>query len=231
MSADQASAVAAPAPTITLDTIRAAIVGEYYFTGADGVAGVQALAAGKHLSDGLALTGHLPEGQLDPVVVKAHPRLRDVTFCVLILRNAWVIVGKSCPVSPENFDAEKGRHWAREDAIRQCWEPMGYALRDALHTLNARTPIWPQVAAPAVRTILGDVAGDSLEETRRMASAGTPLVDIGRTTTPGNVDVERGETAGFGSSEYDLGAAARSNLGAHEQQRATDDGMREPGPC
>lgn len=176
------SPAAAPAPRVTEGDIAAAIVGEYYFTAADGVAGVQALEAGRHLSSGLALTGNLPDMcELAPVIVKAMPRLRDVTVCVLVLRNAFVVVGVSCPVSPENFDAEKGRKAARDNAVRQCWALLGYALRDRLHTETPRTPIWPQVAAAAIddrrdqaRTIIGDVRGDS-------------------------------DTAGFGSDEYRLG--------------------------
>jgi hypothetical protein len=162
------AAVSGPAPTVTAGAIAAAIVGEYYFTGQDGVAGVAAREAARAVSEALALTGVMPElPALSPVVVKAHPRLRDVTFCVLVLRNAFVVVGTSCPVAPENFDAAKGREAARADAVRQCWPLLGYALREELHATSMRTPIWPQFAAGAVvanehaRTIIGDVAGDA----------------------------------------------------------------------
>lgn len=134
---------AAPAPRVTEGDIAANIVGEYYFTGQDGVAGVQALAAA-------AGNVHEITGLAPVVVVKAHPRLRDVTICVLVLRNAFVVVGTSVPVSPENFDAEKGRKAARANAVAQCWALMGYALREQLHATTPRTPIMPSVAAPVV---------------------------------------------------------------------------------
>jgi hypothetical protein len=34
--------------------------------------------------------------------------------------------------SPENFNADLGRKFAYEDAVRQLWPLMGYALRDKL---------------------------------------------------------------------------------------------------
>ncbi len=55
------------------------------------------------------------------------------TMCLLILRNGWVVVGKSAPASPENFDAEYGKKLAYEDAVRQIWPLMGFSLKDKLH--------------------------------------------------------------------------------------------------
>lgn len=56
-----------------------------------------------------------------------------MTICFLVLKNGFVVLGKSAPASPENFDEAKGRTFAREDAIRQLWPLMGFALRDRLH--------------------------------------------------------------------------------------------------
>lgn len=61
-----------------------------------------------------------------------HPQLRLLTLCFLVMKNGFVVIGKSAPASPENFDAEKGRTFAYEDAVRQLWPLMGYALRDKL---------------------------------------------------------------------------------------------------
>ncbi len=58
-----------------------------------------------------------------------------LTLCILVMKNGFVVVGKSAPASPENFDAEKGRTFAYEDAVRQLWPLMGYALRDKLSYL------------------------------------------------------------------------------------------------
>lgn len=61
----------------------------------------------------------------------AHP-LDLMTICVLTLKNGFTVLGKSAPASPENFDPEKGKTFAREDAIRQLWPLMGFSLRDRL---------------------------------------------------------------------------------------------------
>jgi hypothetical protein len=55
-----------------------------------------------------------------------------MTLCFLTMKNGFVVVGKSAPASPANYDAEKGRTFAREDAIRQLWPLMGFSLRDRL---------------------------------------------------------------------------------------------------
>lgn len=56
----------------------------------------------------------------------------NVTLCVLVLKNGFVIVGKSACVSRANFDEEIGKHLAREDAIKQLWPFMGFRLADTL---------------------------------------------------------------------------------------------------
>ena len=55
-----------------------------------------------------------------------------MTLCILTMVNGFVVVGKSAPASVENFDAEKGRTFAYEDAIRQLWPLEGYLLRSSL---------------------------------------------------------------------------------------------------
>lgn len=55
-----------------------------------------------------------------------------LTVCFVTMKNGFVVVGKSAPASPENYDAEKGKIFAYEDAIRQLWPLMGFALRDKL---------------------------------------------------------------------------------------------------
>lgn len=58
--------------------------------------------------------------------------LRLLSICLLVMRNGFTIVGKSAPASAANFDPELGRKFAYEDAVRQLWPLMGYALRDRL---------------------------------------------------------------------------------------------------
>ncbi len=48
------------------------------------------------------------------------------------MQNGFTVIGKSAPASPENFDAETGRLFAYEDAIKQLWPLEGYALRERL---------------------------------------------------------------------------------------------------
>lgn len=60
------------------------------------------------------------------------PSLDVLTICLLVTRNGFTIIGKSAPASADNFDADLGRKLAYEDAVRQLWPLMGYALRDRL---------------------------------------------------------------------------------------------------
>jgi hypothetical protein len=55
----------------------------------------------------------------------------NVTLCVLILRNGFVIVGKSACVDRANFNEETGKRLAREDAIKQIMPYLGWRLADA----------------------------------------------------------------------------------------------------
>ena len=55
-----------------------------------------------------------------------------LTLCILEMSNGFYVVGESAPASPANFDAELGRKFAYENAIRQLWKLEGYSLRDRL---------------------------------------------------------------------------------------------------
>jgi len=55
-----------------------------------------------------------------------------LTLAIVIMNNGYIVVGKSAPASPENFNAELGRKFAYEDAVRQIWPLMGFALRERL---------------------------------------------------------------------------------------------------
>ena len=94
-------------PRVSLGDMEGKIAREEYFTGAD------------------VLTQQIGrDGSPDPTAT--------LTFCLLVMRNGFVVVGKSAPASPENFDKEKGRRFAYEDAIKQLWPLEGYALRERL---------------------------------------------------------------------------------------------------
>ena len=62
-----------------------------------------------------------------------HPAiLPTMTICVLEIDNGFVLVGKSAPADPDNFDAALGAKFAKEDAIRQMWPLEAYLLREKL---------------------------------------------------------------------------------------------------
>lgn len=99
------SAKGATHPRVSLNDIKGAIAAENYF-----LAG-QALDA------------------LGQPSLESHDLL---TICLVTMKNGFTIIGKSAPASPENFDVVKGQTLAYEDAVRQIWPLMGFALRDRL---------------------------------------------------------------------------------------------------
>lgn len=92
------------APRVTPKDIEANIVGEFFFTADKALEGCPQFESFKLL-----------------------------TFCVLVLKNGYTVHGTSACASPENFNAELGRRIARENAVREMWPLMGYALREQLH--------------------------------------------------------------------------------------------------
>lgn len=97
------------APRVTPADLQANIVSEHYFTAADGAYQAGAIS------------------RKDEV-----PALCLLTMCVLVLRNGFTVHGTSACASPENFNAEIGRKIARENAVREIWPLMGYALKEQL---------------------------------------------------------------------------------------------------
>jgi len=62
-----------------------------------------------------------------------HPaQIPTMTIAVVLMKNGFAVVGKSAPADPLNFDADLGRKFAYEDAIRQLWPLEGYALRERM---------------------------------------------------------------------------------------------------
>ena len=102
-------------PRVTPTDIDAAIVSTHYFTAADGVIGENRV---RSMSDVDV------DATLGP--------LRLLTFCVLVLRNGFTVVGESACASPENFDAEVGQRAALAAAKNKMWPLLGYALKERL---------------------------------------------------------------------------------------------------
>lgn len=107
------------APRITPAHITACIVSEWYINAAEGV----------------------PHDNFHAPVPAVHP-LRQLTFCVLVLRNGFTVTGESACASPENFNEEIGRRIARENAVEKIWLLEGYLLREQLfqRTQPAQAP-------------------------------------------------------------------------------------------
>jgi len=102
------SAARSTHPRVSLDDMKSKISIVHYFTAGE------AINALNH-----------------PTLDEKSP-LHILTLCVLVMQNGFTLIGKSAPASPENFDAEKGRLFAYEDAIKQLWPLEGYALREKL---------------------------------------------------------------------------------------------------
>lgn len=100
---------ASNAPRVTPADIEANIRAETYFTAFDGF-----MADDRDMA------------------VQDADALKLLTFCVLVLRNGYTVVGHSACASPENFNAEIGRRVARENAEREVWPLLGFRLRDEL---------------------------------------------------------------------------------------------------
>ncbi len=112
--ADKAAAAVAVAPRVSLADIESAIDKRYDVIAANAV--------------------QMPI-EIGP---KGHPinPLGLLSLCILVMKNGFTVVGKSAPASPENFNADLGRRFAYDDAIRQLWPLMGFSLRDSLTANN-----------------------------------------------------------------------------------------------
>jgi len=62
-----------------------------------------------------------------------HSSLDILSICILVMQNGFAVIGKSAPASGQNFNADLGRKFAYEDALRQLWPLEGYLLRDRLN--------------------------------------------------------------------------------------------------
>jgi hypothetical protein len=125
---ERRSAALYKAPRVSLDDIKAAIVRRHDFTAA--------MALDAMSLAGVAVTS--PK-VIEPVSPKPATYAADapealLSICLLVMRNGFTIIGKSAPASAGNFDVEYGKQLAYEDAVKQVWPLMGYALRDRLHT-------------------------------------------------------------------------------------------------
>lgn len=137
------------APRIRPADIAANIVGEYYFTAADGLrynwitedhASGDVRESVQRIADSIPGLSHASTSASIDGNANTPASLGLLTFCVLTLVNGFTVTGESACVSPENFSAEIGRRIARENAIAKIWPLMGYALKQRLHD-EAQRPV------------------------------------------------------------------------------------------
>ena len=102
---EEIAAAGATAPRITLQAMRDEIAGMNWFNLGDA-----ACRLGQPDSEGM----------------------HRITLCALTLKNGYVLVGESASASLENYDAEKGRQFAYEDAMSKLGGLMAFRLRDQL---------------------------------------------------------------------------------------------------
>lgn len=95
---------------ISLDYIESQVAVKFYTTG-------QACAD----AAGITTSGDARDA------IKDWPSLNSMTICLLVMRNGFVVIGKSAPLDPANFNAELGQKFAYEDAVRQCWPLYAFA--------------------------------------------------------------------------------------------------------
>ncbi|MGL4757285.1 MAG: Gp49 family protein [Aeromonadaceae bacterium] len=103
------------APRVTPADLEANIASEHYFTAGQGV------------------SGEVSSRDEQPSQFCYESSLDLLTFCVLVLKNGFTVVGESACASPENFDPELGRKIARQNAVDKVWPLMGYELKCRLH--------------------------------------------------------------------------------------------------
>lgn len=92
---------------VSLADIKAAIAQEYY-------------SPLGPLFDGDTAPGNNP-------TISSDSPLHRMTIVVLVMNNGFVIIGKAAPLDPANFNADLGKKFAYEDAIRQLWPLMAFA--------------------------------------------------------------------------------------------------------
>lgn len=106
-STDKEAAAVAVAPRVQLADIENSIAARYDLTADKAICGAPAM-----------------------------DELKLLSICILVMKNGFTVIGKSAPASAANFNAELGRKFAYEDAIRQLWPLMGFALREKLHRIK-----------------------------------------------------------------------------------------------
>ena len=98
---------------VTLEQVNSEIASVYYFTGLEGVAGHWNMSP--------------------PLPSSDYVRLECLTFCVMLLRNGFMVTGvSSCAITEEN-NPGLGRDAAYDDALSKVFELYAFKLRDTMY--------------------------------------------------------------------------------------------------
>lgn len=63
-----------------------------------------------------------------------------MTIAVVLLDSGYALQGMSAPADPANFNLEKGKEFAVENALQKMWALEAYVMRDHLSGLISITP-------------------------------------------------------------------------------------------
>lgn len=86
------------------------------------------------IEDKIASTHYItPYTAVNPTMEVVPDALKNLTICILVLKNGFTVTGEAACVSLENFDAVKGMQISREAAINKLWPLMGYELKERLY--------------------------------------------------------------------------------------------------
>jgi len=103
------------APRVTPALIDSLIVDAFYFRGVHAITGTFHHFEYSGLNEGVI-----------PDSIDTH------TFCMLVLKNGFIVTGESNCADPSNFDAAIGRDIAYRNARDKIWSLEGYRLRSEL---------------------------------------------------------------------------------------------------
>ena len=62
-----------------------------------------------------------------------------ITLCIIILKNGFKVEGVSACVDPANYDEQKGKEFAYENAFEKLWQLEGYLLKEDMYQVQQTT--------------------------------------------------------------------------------------------
>jgi hypothetical protein len=95
---------------VTPADVDAVIASEWFFTGREAA---------------FASDGPVPAGM-------SNIALGQLTFCMLVLKNGFTVTGESYCASPEKYDRDIGRKYARQQATNKVSAFLGFMLKNEI---------------------------------------------------------------------------------------------------